>query len=242
MSKRTIMVAFFAMFLALWLIYFPSGVWRYRVTLEVETPEGLKTGSSVVEVYGNQSFGALLPLPGTSVEIKTWGEAVVVDLGQRGALYGLLRSEASEGNHYGIVWAAFPLPDKKRGARGRHGIRYYSSLEGIADIPAKAMPMLVRFRDEKDPNTVEKVDRANLAASFGEGVALKRATIEMVPAGWWPLNRFGIGGEPVTTGIEKRLGWLATMRRGGLDGSLLHHHGKNATLANALHRGHFLMR
>jgi hypothetical protein len=50
----------------------------------------------------------------------------------------------------------------------------------------------VRFKDEKDPKTVEAVDPANLAASFGDGVRLKRVTIETTT-------------DPVTTGIERRL-------------------------------------
>lgn len=29
-----------------WTILYPSATWRYRLTLEVETPEGVKTGSS----------------------------------------------------------------------------------------------------------------------------------------------------------------------------------------------------
>jgi hypothetical protein len=55
--------------------------------------------------------------------------------------------------------------------------------------------MFVRFRDINDPNTVERVDPNNLAASFGPGVRLTRATIEITDA-------------PVTTGIEKELEWL----------------------------------
>jgi hypothetical protein len=69
------------------------------------------------------------------------------------------------------------------------------------------LPLLVRFRDISDPKTVEKVDPANLAASFGAGVKLTRATIETVPSGYWPFNLFGIGGSPVTRGIEARLPW-----------------------------------
>lgn len=41
------------------------------------------------------------------------------------------------------------------------------------------MPMFVRFRDLSDPTSVEKVDSQDFAASFGEGVKLKRVWIEM---------------------------------------------------------------
>ena len=32
-----------------------SGTWRYRITVEVETPEGLKSGSAVREAWASAS-------------------------------------------------------------------------------------------------------------------------------------------------------------------------------------------
>ena len=64
------------------------------------------------------------------------------------------------------------------------------------DVPLKELPMLIRFRNVADPATVERVDPNNLAASFGPGVVLTRATLEITD-------------DPVTTGIVKRLPWLA---------------------------------
>jgi hypothetical protein len=47
-----------------------------------------------------------------------------------------------------------------------------------------------------DPATAERVNPFDLAASFGSGIKLQRATIEMTI-------------DPVTTGIEQKLPWLA---------------------------------
>lgn len=58
-----------------------------------------------------------------------------------------------------------------------------------------AYPMLVTFADEADPRSVTLVDPDDLAASFGEGVSLKRLTAELTD-------------DEVTMGIEKRLIWL----------------------------------
>ena len=58
-----------------------------------------------------------------------------------------------------------------------------------------AYPMLVTFGDLADPTSVAEVDPDDLAATFGEGVKLKRITVELTD-------------DPVTTGIEERLGWL----------------------------------
>lgn len=55
-----------------------------------------------------------------------------------------------------------------------------------------AYPMLVTFGDLGDPTSVARVDPDDLAASFGEGVSLKRVTVELTD-------------DPVTKGIEERL-------------------------------------
>jgi hypothetical protein len=59
--------------------------------------------------------------------------------------------------------------------------------------------MLVTFTDIDDPKSVQRVDPANLAASFGPGIRLKRITVEVTD-------------DDVTTGIEKRLRWLPKHR------------------------------
>ncbi|HBM06154.1 MAG TPA: hypothetical protein DD369_11230, partial [Erythrobacter sp.] len=62
-----------------------------------------------------------------------------------------------------------------------------------------AYPMLVTFGDLDDPASVERVDPDDLAATFGEGVRLKRITVQITD-------------DPVTSGIEQRLGWLGNIR------------------------------
>ena len=68
-------------------------------------------------------------------------------------------------------------------------------------------PMLVRFRDSKDPTTVELVDPAELAATFGPAVKLKRITVQITD-------------EPVTVGIVKRLDRIGVEAGHGLDRTL----------------------
>ena len=63
-------------------------------------------------------------------------------------------------------------------------------------------PILVTFTDITKPESVKKVDPANLAASFGPGVKLKTVTLEITSA-------------PVTEGtVETILGWWLSMRSG----------------------------
>jgi hypothetical protein len=84
--------------------------------------------------------------------------------------------------------------------------------------------------------TVEAVDPANFAASFGDGVRLERATVEIMPKGIWPLNEFGFTGTPMTTGIEKRLGWLQPFPEPSLSPS---NGSTNPPIAALVHHGDF---
>lgn len=176
-------------------------IWRYRLTFDVKTPEGPRSGSSVIQVAVDMNRR----------RFRVSGEAVAVDLGQRGTFFAILRSERNVDNASAIVWTAFPGPPS--GTPG--GIRYFSSLRAEADVPASAMPMLVSFRAMEDPTTVARVEAADLAASFGPGVTLRRARIRMVPAGIFPFNRLGFPafenwvGTPISRLLRKKLPWLS---------------------------------
>ena len=86
----------------------------------------------------------------------------------------------------------------------------------MADIPFHKLPMLIRFRDISDQRTAERVDPFNLERSFGSGVRLEWATIEVVSKGWWPFNRIGwpqsLAGEKPTEGIAQVLPWITNVR------------------------------
>src|SRR5689334_19573264 len=65
---------------------------RYRVTVTVETPEGIKTGSAVREASMYHETSILPDQGGTFYNIAK-GQAVAVDLGKRGVLFVLLGGE-----------------------------------------------------------------------------------------------------------------------------------------------------
>ena len=170
--------------------------YRYRLSLEIETPEGVASGSGVLEVRAVDAKG----IDGRLPMVGTVGEAVVVDLGRRGSLFALLKRDYRRAERSGELSADVTLrvanKDDHKYERYVPLARDIAATEGVIEVLPEELPMLVRFRNIADPATVEKVDPKNLAKSFGAGVRLKRATIE-------------ITSDPVTTGIEKRLGWLA---------------------------------
>ena len=217
----------------IWEFFYPSGSWRYRLSLEVETLEGIVTGSAVREVRAARQ-PAITPESGSS-RIGYVGEAVVVDLGTRGVLFALLNKDASVDYGYRIVFHLFPY---EHGGTTELGISYYSHLRAKTEVPLSKLPTLVRFRDLNDPKTVELVDPADLGKSFGAGVRLKAASIELVDQGYYPLNVLGFGGEPVTAGIENKLPWLEKFYDQKLDGSR-YHDMQNQNISNALSSGNF---
>jgi hypothetical protein len=192
--------------------------YRYRLTVEVDTPEGLRSGSSVIEVSTRMSGRNSLQPDKVSARVR--GEAVTVDLGNRGTMFALLRSEKS------VDWAKGPLMlfvppipykdiehilEKENRdpsfdmrmtqmykLRGKYALpRHYSNARPIpkeSDRPT-AYPIMVTFADMADPKSVTKLDPDNLSAQFGKGVKLKRVTVERTD-------------DAVTSGIEKRLAWL----------------------------------
>ena len=181
--------------------------YRYRLTVEVDTPDGVKTGSSVIEVDTEVAGGYSIPTPGR-VTNRVRGEAVTVDLGEGRVLFALLRSEAD------IDWAGrgmYRLSPQYAGENAlRDGYRNMLRHRPERTVPRhfsradqvnkrSAYPMLVTFGDLDDPTSVEEVDPDDLAATFGEGVSLKRITVQITD-------------DPVTSGIEQRLGWLGNIR------------------------------
>ena len=200
------------------------------MTVEVVTPEGVKTGSAVREVRAFTDFRIGDNGGGGA---GSTGEAVVVDLKERGLLFLLTSS-----GDYGTVFRAFPHPEG-RGGLTREGMAYYSKLKNARTsvLSDQYRFQIVRFRTPTDPLTVElvvgqqfdpitqqfaTVDR--MQELFGEGVAIKDIIVEMTD-------------EPVTTVIDSYLPWLREVGGGYLDGRFS---GGGPDLSNILHGGNFM--
>ena len=206
--------------------------YRYRLKVEVETPEGSKSGSSVIEVATHASRTAMDP-SAQAVQFKLRGEAAVVDLGKRGLLFALLRS----GND--IDWASRVMLNVAPKTPQEPFLDQFDNMKGIkgeVTLPRRwppgpldassAYPMLVTFGDLADSKSVKQVDPDYLAATFGKGVKLKRITVEMTDA-------------PVTVGIEKRLMWLPNYYDKMLDGQTINTIDARNRFANDLSQGDF---
>jgi hypothetical protein len=180
--------------------------YRYRLAVEVATPEGLRSGSSVIEVQATRGIGLFGPEAG-EISLAAHGEAVAVDLPGGQTLFALLGDPAKPDRATRIASISLqPVsPYKGHDAEAlRRNLRALARTGGRAEVPHDQYPLLVRFRDSGNPASVEVVDPRHLAASFGRRVRLRRITVE-------------ITGDPVTTGIEARLTWLGRYSEPWLD-------------------------
>ncbi len=128
--------------------------YRYRMTVEVMTPHGLRTGSAVyeIEAYAN---ARLLPEERAGGGAFR-GQAVVVDLPD-GPLFVLMRRPGGDDSLPGLVTQTL-LPDKNIknvedyvAAVRRLGAAW-SDLR--ADLPRQDWPRMIRFGDPSDPRTL----------------------------------------------------------------------------------------
>lgn len=171
--------------------------YRYRITVEVDTPQGLRTGSSVWETSAKEGSG----LPDTARRVKNRGEAVAVDL-PSGTLFSLLRDE-----RYGVDYPHYVVrrhledhPDASIPMSGDWNKNMAAIRQGkpAFELYPDEYPILVRFRDPRDPATVEKVQPSDFPTAFGPGVRLRRITVAVTD-------------DPVSSaGIRQRLGWLSS--------------------------------
>lgn len=188
-----------------------SGTWHYKMTIEIETPEGVKSSSAVHEVSNSATNIKILDFPegGNPAEFK--GEAVVINMGEgEPPLFAVLGSDPEY-----IFYHTFPVPGG--GPTTVNGIKYYNSLDaGLKkDAPIKYYPKLVTFTDMNDPKSVklvlaaEKCFRGTLRESeckehgpyiatdyleelFGAGVKLKDITLEVTdePTTWGVVDQY----------------------------------------------------
>lgn len=200
--------------------------WRQKMTVTVETPAGEVSGSSVSEV-GWQKH--MIRTDGMNWDYDVTGEAVVVEVTPGQYLFALLKG-AGTTEYMGSVAAASisgqkgrvidaALFDEIRDKRDRAA--------GPITVPADQYPMMVTFADIADPASVELVDPADLAASFGPGVRLKSVVLEVTE-------------EPVTEGrVEQTLPWLDGLWPNHLDGQSYEVIDASNQLANSLGTGWF---
>ena len=171
---------------------------KYRMTVEVETPAGLKSASGVISVHPDRGYSR-------RGQTTTKGDAVFVDLGGGKNLVALLAHLDKTIDLDGINYVAL----RAYRAAGRNvSFNELKRTTGAVPVTGALIPLLVTFSDPVDPATARAVSPDDLEAVLGKGFRLHRVSAEVVPNGLWPLDFGKSLGEPVTRGIEAKLPWL----------------------------------
>ena len=181
--------------------------YRYKLTISVETPEGMKTGSNVVELdYYKTASGA---------PHRTYGEALVLDIGASGTLVALLTQQGER-----TVWAQddpISIIFKKCGRDTRDIFDLVDTVRSISACKAiypldlsklSELPDILLFKNAKDLASLAVVDPENPEAVLGPGVVIRSASIQLTD-------------EPLTRGVDDHLPWVRDWR-GKIDPPLWH--------------------
>jgi hypothetical protein len=192
---------------------------KYRLTVEVETPEGPKSASGVMAVHPDRSYSR-------GGRTRTVGDAVFVDLGKGKNLVALLAHIDGKLDLDGINYVALRAYTAAAGGK-RVSFNGMNRMTGSVPVTGALIPVLVTFADAADPGTARNVPSDDAETVLGKGYRLQGITAEGVPNGFWPLDFGGVLGEPVTRGIEARLPWLngadnqaaTALRAAGLPGA-----------------------
>jgi hypothetical protein len=218
-------VAFSAVFL--WLAI-PSAAYRYRLTVEIATPTGVKSAFAVHHVEWR--YGEF----GDRFDGKLRGEAIFIDLGA--GVDGRLR------NAVALLPSIELVPDAFDRRYERHEFQKYAAIKDVVDLKGSFLPAVIALTDIRDPTSARvlrtteyrqqcREDRKpgcvpeNIAITvdaftdvLGPGYSFRRATVEMVAAGRWPFNLWNTStlqwlfGESVTLEIDAKLPFLTTHR------------------------------
>ena len=210
------------------LIYLNRPEHKYRLTIEVQTPSGVRSASGVMAVYMGKDSG-VLPEAGGAIGMK--GDAIFLDLGDGRNLIAALAHGANGSNFDGMSRLAMNV-FAAAGQKAR--FKDVNQLTGKVQVQGDLIPTLVTFTNLHDPKTARVLDPTNIEAAFGNGFHLNRVFLEMVPVRLWPLDFGGPLGEPVTRGIETKLPWVTSVK-GYLSGRFA----CNPSIELCLEVGHF---
>ena len=162
--------------------------WNYKITVEIETPEGIKTGSAVRQVIARRNIAKFVNPDLPDYQYDVIGEAVIVDLGERGVVLELPT--------YDVLLKAFPHVDNST------AIQYYAKNLTVGVSARIKQHSFITFTNIHDPKSIKTVDAQFFDQFFGDGVGLKSITLEIVE-------------DDVTWGqVRRYLDWYDTKRMG----------------------------
>lgn len=187
----------------------PSATARYKLTVSAEVDGKACEGSGVLQVTFQNTTRIFGSLGGTGNIVK--GEAIAIDCGDQ-KLFVLVSGQdvgLPEGTGYParLIFDAFRGPSNPK-TDALQRLAELRATKPRAEISTSLLPMVVRFRDLKNPESVERVDVTNSNRTSEPKIRIVKAIVEITD-------------DAITKGIGEQLIWLDNLERNGgtLDGS-----------------------
>tara|TARA_R110002110_G_scaffold324359_2_gene536440 strand:+ start:1596 stop:2321 length:726 start_codon:yes stop_codon:yes gene_type:complete len=190
--------------LCLWVLVntiWPGYTHRYRLICDIEVDGQSHTGSSVFEVtWQTQARISAMPW---RVDVR--GDAVFVDLGDRGALLipnsrTATKEPSGASLEYLALWAfKGQLPPAAKYGITRPALTILSRVHGKANLVADELPQFVWLKDVNDPNSAQIVTPDQFSQVIGGNVHLNSVSVEMTDE------------KPTRHSLSSRLPWFDAM-------------------------------
>lgn len=216
--------------LVLWVIWnslYPSYQHRYRLICEVEVDGQTHVGSSVFEI----TWITQPPISQTAWNMQIKGNAVVVELGDRGAiLVPNYRVDTRESSGQSLVYLAIwafkdHLPSvRKTGVTGP-ALAALSRVHGKAKLAPDELPQIVWLKDINDPSTAQLIMPDQFTQIIGGNAHLNSISVEMTDE------------NPTLGSLSDRLPWFDEM----LEKEIAERQKKNKLQRGRAHQPYHLM-
>lgn len=184
----------------------PAATLRFRMKVEVNTPGGIRRGSSVMELVAERRF--LIPMPGAGGSdwgggFTLFGEAPFIETGGR-AVFTLFHERDYRHNLSDAVLRTLPergLPDKDASENQAGLFRRLARSSPTLVVEPQWYPAFATFPDPQKPATRDEIDAGKMGAGSFGGLAISRITIQPVSSR-----------EPLSTALSERFPALARER------------------------------
>jgi hypothetical protein len=174
---------------------------RYKMIVEIQTPEGISRGYTIIEEKTSKS-SSIFGIENSVVFTKFRGSAVVINVPGNKYLFALLRKSENEPDVTHYAHAVFKNSPFFRSLNWIEKIEYIKNNLRNKNLSEDDFPMIVYFEDPRNIETVKKIDPDK---NDNNSIHYKIKSVKL-----------DITDEDPKFGIEKILPWISVNPRGYL--------------------------
>lgn len=151
-----------------------SESYRFRLIVEINTPEGIRTGSSVIEIW------AAYDMPGSKNRLwRVRGEAVLVNLPNGRNLFALLKTRAIYNDMAGLSMETLDPLFNNDVVESAQRLASRENVRTEAIVQTENIPVLAVFGDINDRKSLQFIQPDEISEIFGPGYRLRQISAEL---------------------------------------------------------------